>query len=497
VREAYTRSNDALKLKPLGWSLEVREQEFWNERERSLNEQRLMAEVEVERPKPRTSPGSTCMPLDDEKSQASGDEAWDEPSALEAPTRQDMGTPVATPRHGCAGTSPLYETPLSVFCKWPPRPPKRRQSFCSTQAPDDEHGDQEVEDEECRRDVSPGREAGFENFLVWAASCPESVWMYLDVFHFLSVDAQDEEQHVDDGQVELLNRLLGSYPGSEAKQMWALAKPEDAEQRMCTDGAMMSIFAGESERPALNMAKEKTELMQHARQMARTERLPYLNVAWLRASGSAVRKMLPSFFLRLWSLQVEDHWSSQEFAAKSRVTWQCWNCPKSSCKLDQQLAARVKTVQQVQKKKIALDDDMMKAAWLGKRDVVSRLLEQKADIRYQEPVAGRTALHYAAKHGGAKTVSLLLMKQADIHLKDQAGKTPLHVAVENFAVGRGHSGTEMVHMLLKGRADVNARNDKGQTALQVAREMRVESLDPAVVRMLKSLEEDLAQHPSE
>ena len=42
----------------------------------------------------------------------------------------------------------------------------------------------------------------------------------------------------------------------------------------------------------------------------------------------------------------EDHWSSQEFAAKSRVTWQCWNCPKSSCKLDQQLAARVKTVQQ-------------------------------------------------------------------------------------------------------------------------------------------------------
>ncbi|OLQ08031.1 Ankycorbin [Symbiodinium microadriaticum] len=486
VREAYTRSNDALKLKPLGWSLEVREQEFWNERERSLNEQRLMAEVEVERPKPRTSPGSTCMPLDDEKSQASGDEAWDEPSALEAPTRQDMGTPVATPRHGCAGTSPLYETPLSVFCKWPPRPPKRRQSFCSTQAPDDEHGDQEVEDEECRRDVSPGREAGFENFLVWAASCPESVWMYLDVFHFLSVDAQDEEQHVDDGQVELLNRLLGSYPGSEAKQMWALAKPEDAEQRMCTDGAMMSIFAGESERPALNMAKEKTELMQHARQMARTERLPYLNVAWLRASGSAVRKMLPSFFLRLWSLQVE-----------------------------------------VQKKKIALDDDMMKAAWLGKRDVVSRLLEQKADIRYQEtlrfitanrnrqarisrvsgqaqgegaegePVAGRTALHYAAKHGGAKTVSLLLMKQADIHLKDQAGKTPLHVAVENFAVGRGHSGTEMVHMLLKGRADVNARNDKGQTALQVAREMRVESLDPAVVRMLKSLEEDLAQHPSE
>ena len=31
----------------------------------------------------------------------------------------------------------------------------------------------------------------------------------------------------------------------------ALAKPEDAEQRMCTDGAMMSIFAGESERPAL------------------------------------------------------------------------------------------------------------------------------------------------------------------------------------------------------------------------------------------------------
>ena len=46
---------------------------------------------------------------------------------------------------------------------------------------------------------------------------------------------------------------------------------------------------------------------------------------------------------------------------------------------------------QVQKKKIALDDDMMKAAWLGKRDVVSRLLEQKADIRYQETLRFITA----------------------------------------------------------------------------------------------------------
>ncbi|CAE7742572.1 hypothetical protein AK812_SmicGene23880 [Symbiodinium microadriaticum] len=185
VREPCTVAEDLLDLSRVCWDpfrnlerdvenallqnqLEVREQELWNERERSLNEQRLMAEVEVE------------------------------------------------------------------------RPPKRRQSFCSTQAPDDEHGDQEVEDDECARDVSPAREAGFENFLVWAASCPESICVD---------DAQGEEQHVDDGQ--------------------ALAKPEDAEQRMCTDEGMMSIFAGDSERPALNMAKEKTELMQHARQMAR------------------------------------------------------------------------------------------------------------------------------------------------------------------------------------------------------------------------------------
>ena len=84
-------------------------------------------------------------------------------------------------------------------------------------------------------------------------------------------------------------------------------------------------------------------------------------------------------------------------------------------------------------------------------------------------------------------------------MKDREGKTPLHVAVEDFAGGHGHSlaGTDMVHMLLKGRADVNARNDKGQTALQVAREMRVESLDPAVVRMLKSWEENLPEHLSE
>ncbi|CAE7357422.1 unnamed protein product [Symbiodinium sp. CCMP2456] len=217
-----------------------------------------------------------------------------------------------------------------------------------------------------------------------------------------------------------------------------------------------------------------------------------------RTSPALRRQMFGG--LKPWYLdRRKDHWSAQEFAAKSRVTWQCWNCPKSSCNLDHQLAARVKTLREAQKKKIARDDDMMKAAWLGKEAVVRRLLKQKADIRYQEPVAGQTALHYAAKHGGASMVSLLLMKKADIHVKDQAGKTPLHVAVEDFAVGRGHdrAATDMVHMLLKGRADVNARNDEGQTALQVAREMRVDSLDPTVVRMLKTWEDDLPQHPSE
>ena len=48
------------------------------------------------------------------------------------------------------------------------RPPKKRPSLLSTAAPDD--SDQEIEDEECSCDASPGSEAGSGCFLHW------SVW---------------------------------------------------------------------------------------------------------------------------------------------------------------------------------------------------------------------------------------------------------------------------------------------------------------------------------
>ena len=43
--------------------------------------------------------------------------------------------------------------------------------------------------------------------------------------------------------------------------------------------------------------------------------------------------------------------------------------------------------------------------------------------------SGTTCLHDAAKYGRADIAKLLLDKGADVHVKDRAGFTPLHVSI--------------------------------------------------------------------
>ena len=52
----------------------------------------------------------------------------------------------------------------------------------------------------------------------------------------------------------------------------------------------------------------------------------------------------------------------------------------------------------------------------------------------------------------------------------------------------------MVHLLLKAKADVHARDDEGRTALQLAHEQG-DKLNPAVVQLLQKWDEDVTEYP--
>lgn len=49
-------------------------------------------------------------------------------------------------------------------------------------------------------------------------------------------------------------------------------------------------------------------------------------------------------------------------------------------------------------------------------------------IQFYSKLSGTTALHDASKYGKAAIAKLLIDKGADVHAKDRAGFTPLHVS---------------------------------------------------------------------
>ena len=61
---------------------------------------------------------------------------------------------------------------------------------------------------------------------------------------------------------------------------------------------------------------------------------------------------------------------------------------------------------------------------------VSKLLDQKADLRAAQP-DGMTALHWAAYNDDADTVKLLISAGANVKAKNEYGVTPLAIACTN------------------------------------------------------------------
>ena len=70
----------------------------------------------------------------------------------------------------------------------------------------------------------------------------------------------------------------------------------------------------------------------------------------------------------------------------------------------------------------------------------------------------RTAIFHAVLSGNPDTVRFFLDNQAALNLKDSAGWSPLHYAVQNHH-------TEIAEILLEHDADIEFKDDYGNTAL--------------------------------
>ncbi|KAK6588934.1 hypothetical protein RS030_283709 [Cryptosporidium xiaoi] len=95
---------------------------------------------------------------------------------------------------------------------------------------------------------------------------------------------------------------------------------------------------------------------------------------------------------------------------------------------------------------VDVNNSMLKAAFLGKTDILKSCLIKGADVKYTDKV-GRTALHYAAACGWIPTMKLLLEFDCDINKRDHKRWTALHIAVSK-------KYPEIVSLLLSKGADI-------------------------------------------
>jgi ankyrin repeat protein len=102
---------------------------------------------------------------------------------------------------------------------------------------------------------------------------------------------------------------------------------------------------------------------------------------------------------------------------------------------------------------------MMEALRSGHPQSLEKLLAEDPEAINRKGPGGSTPLMYAALYGSAGTVRLLLEKEADPKLRNDAGATALMWAVDD---------AEKTRLLLAAGADANVRSDDGQTALLIA-----------------------------
>ncbi len=106
------------------------------------------------------------------------------------------------------------------------------------------------------------------------------------------------------------------------------------------------------------------------------------------------------------------------------------------------------------------DPRLFRAAAAGDAGEVARVLDEGAAVDGRDK-AGRTPLHVALDQGHTKVAELLVERGAGIDCRDKLGNTPLHMAAELGSM-------KTAAWLVDQGADVNARGNDGWTPLHLA-----------------------------